>query len=177
MGGITNNGNGTTEIFNGLSVAKPFRNSMASHLRQYLFDIYKSRHVFSLPKKHLKTAPIQIDDQDDDDSITDFCNIFCSVGPKNSITLEFYGRFPITKELADLFEIYGGFTDPAAGKMVIRCMIDQIEVLRDVSDNLRKTSFMGDLVNNPSWLAVSARTISSLYRFIRIIKEYRQTFN
>ena len=148
---------------------------MASYLQQYLFDVYKSRHVFSLPKKHFKTAPIQIDDQDDNDPITDFCNIFCSVGPKNSITLEFYGRFPITKELADLVEIYGGFTEPLKEKMVVRLTVDQIEVLRDFSDKLRKTSFMGDLVNNPSWLTVSARTISSLYRFMRIIKEYRQS--
>jgi len=151
------------------------RNFMASYLQQYLFDVYKSRHVFSLPKKHLITAPIQIDDQDDNDSITDFCNIFCSVGPKNSITLEFYGRFPVTKELADLVEIYGGFTEPSKGKMVIRLTIDQIEVLRDLSDKLRKTSFMGDRGNNPSWLTVSARTISSLYRFMRIIKEYQKT--
>jgi hypothetical protein len=148
---------------------------MSSYLQQYLFDVYKSQHIFTLPNKHLKTEPIQIDDQDDNDPITDFCNIFCIVGPKNVITLEFYGRFPITKELTDIIEIYGGFADSSAGKMMVKFSPDQIEVLRDISDKLRKTSLMGDLVNNPSWLAVSARTISSLYRFMRIIKEYKQS--
>ncbi|MGA2507177.1 MAG: hypothetical protein ABSF80_06855 [Chitinispirillaceae bacterium] len=148
---------------------------MSSYLQQYLFDVYKSQHIFTLPNKRLKNEPIQIDDQDDNDPITDFCNIFCSVGPKNVITLEFYGRFPITKELTDIIEIYGGFADPSAGKMIVKFSPDQIEVLRDISDKLRKTSLMGDLVNNPSWLTVSARTISSLYRFMRIIKEYKQS--
>lgn len=148
---------------------------MASELRRYLSDVYKSRHAFSLPKKYLKTSPIQIDDQVDDDPITDFCNIFCSVGHKNSIILEFYGRFPITRELKDLVEIYNGYIDPSAGKMVIRLKTDQIEVLRDVSDKIRKTSFMGDIANNASWLSVSARTISSLYRFIRIIKDFEKS--
>ncbi len=149
---------------------------MSSHLRHYLYDAYKSQLNFSdfiLPKKYLRTAPIQIDDQDDNDSIADFCNIFCSVGPKNRITLELCGRFPITKELTDLVEIYGGSAEPSAEKVVVKLTLDQIEVVRDISDKLRKTSFMGDLVNNASWLSISARTISSLYRFMRIIKEYK----
>ena len=148
---------------------------MASGLRHYLSDVYKSRHAFSLPKKYLKKTPIQIDDQTDDDSITDFCNVFCSVGPNNRIILELFGRFPITRELRDLVEIYGGYINPSAGKMVIPLTLDQIEVLRDVSDKIRKTSFMGDVANNASWLSVSARTISSLYRFIRIIKDYKKS--
>jgi hypothetical protein len=147
---------------------------MTSGLRQHLVEVYKSRHAFSLPKKYLKTAPIQIDDQDDNDSISDFCNIFCCVGPKDSITLEFLGRFPITRELADLVEIYGGYIDSRSGKMVVKLKIDQIEVLRDISDKIRKTSFKGDMANNPSWLTISARTTSSLYRFMRIIKEYQK---
>jgi hypothetical protein len=148
---------------------------MASGLRQYLADVYKSRHAFCLPKKYLKTTPVQIDDQDDNDSIADFCNIFCSVDAKERMTLEFYGRFPITRELADLVEIYGGVIDSRTGKMALRLSIEQVEVLRDVSEKIRKTSFMGDMANNPSWLSVSARTISSLYRFIRIVKEYRKS--
>jgi hypothetical protein len=150
-------------------------NPMASELREYLADVYKSRHSFSLPKKYLKTTPIQIDDQDDDDSIADFCNIFCIIRSGNALTLEFYGRFPITREMADLVEIYGGRIDSRAGKIALPLTIDQIEVLRDLSEKIRKTSFMGDMANNPSWLSMSARTISSLYRFIRIIKEYRKS--
>ncbi|MBN2037555.1 MAG: hypothetical protein JW768_12510 [Chitinispirillaceae bacterium] len=148
---------------------------MSAHLRQYLYEAYKCPRNFYLPKKHLKTPPLQIDDQDDNDSIEQFCNIFCSVGKKSSFSIELKGRFPITQEIADLAEIYDGFVDPAAGKVMVHLTLDQVEVLRDLSDKLRKTSFMGDLVNNPGWLAVSARTISSLYRFIRIIKEYKKS--
>jgi hypothetical protein len=148
---------------------------MSTRLRNYLAEAYKSQRNFSLPRKLLRRAPIQIDDQDDTDSINDFCNIFCSVAPKDRLTIELSGRFPMPKELSDIVEIYGGRTNAAAGKMVITLSLGQIEVLRDISDRLRKTSFMGDTVNNPSWLPVSARTISSLYRFLRIIKEYKQT--
>jgi hypothetical protein len=147
---------------------------MSAHLRQYLHDAYKSPRNFYLPKKHLKSAPIQIDDQDDDDSISHFCNIFCNIGRRNSFSIELKGRFPITREIADLVEIYNGHADPASGRVAVSLTLDQIEMLRDLSDKLRKTSFMGDLVNNPVWLSVSARTISSLYRFMRIMKEYRQ---
>ena len=148
---------------------------MSSGLRNYLFNAYKNPRNFFYPKKHLRSSAIQIDDQDDGDSITDFCNIFCTVGSKNKFSLELKGRFPITQEMADLVEIYSGYADPSAGKLVVRLNLDQVEVLRDISDKLRKTSFLGDLVNNPSWLAISARTISSLYRFMRIIKEYLQS--
>ncbi|MBN1128983.1 MAG: hypothetical protein JXA71_08355 [Chitinispirillaceae bacterium] len=147
---------------------------MSAYLRQYLNDAYMSPRHFFLPKKHLKSAPLQIDDQDDGDSINHFCNIFCSVGRKNTFTIELKGRFPITREIADLVEIYNGYTEPQAGRVVVTLTLDQIEVLRDLSDRIRKTSFMGDLVNNPEWLSISARTISSLYRFMRIMKEYKQ---
>ncbi|MBN1128849.1 MAG: hypothetical protein JXA71_07675 [Chitinispirillaceae bacterium] len=148
---------------------------MSAHLRQFLHDAYKSPRHFFLPKKNLKSAPIQIDDQDDGDSINHFCNVFCNVGRKNTFAIELKGRLPITREIADLVEIYNGYVDPQAGRIVMNLTLDQIEVLRDLSDRLRKTSFMGDLVNNPEWLSISARTISSLYRFIRIMKEYKQT--
>jgi hypothetical protein len=157
-----------------LFLSRPAIGSMSAHLRQYLYDAYKSPRNFYLPKKHLKSAPIQIDDQDDEDSINHFCNIFCTTGRGNSFLIELKGRFPITQEIADLVEIYDGHVDQASGRVVVRLTLDQIEVLRDLSDRLRKTSFMGDLVNNPAWLSISARTISSLYRFMRIMKEYRQ---
>jgi hypothetical protein len=148
---------------------------MSKHLRQYLFDAYKNTRNFYFPKKHLRSAAIQIDDQDDGDSIADFCNIFCTVGRNNNFTIELKGRIPITQEMADLAEIYNGRADPSAGKLVMKLNLEQVEVLRDISDKLRTTSFLGDLVNNPSWLSISARTISSLYRFMRIIREYRQS--
>jgi hypothetical protein len=148
---------------------------MSNRLRQYLFEAYKSPRNFYLPKKYLKTSPVQIDDQDDTDSINDFCNIFCDVKKENVFSVELKGRFPITQEITDLVEIYGGRVDPGIGKLAVTLTLDQVDVLRDLSDKIRKTSFMGDLVNNPSWLPVSARTISSLYRFVRIMKEYKKS--
>jgi hypothetical protein len=41
----------------------------------------------------------------------------------------------------------------------------------DLADKIRKTSLSGAPYNT-GWLTVSARTISSLFRFVRIIKEY-----
>lgn len=152
-----------------------YYDGMSRRLRQYLYDVYQSHRSFTLPKKYLRSAPIQIDDQDDSDSLNDFCNIFCSIGKRSLITLELIGRFPITQEIEDLVEIYGGRTNRAAGRIRVTITPGQIEVLRDLSDKLRKTSFMGAQVNNPAWLTVSARTISSLYRFMRIIKEFKHS--
>ena len=149
--------------------------AMSTHLRDYLFDAYKSPRNFFLPKSTMKTAALQIDDQDDSDSITEFCNVFCTVEKKDRFTLEISGRFPITQEIADLLEIYGGSVNRSSGTLSVTLNLDQIAVLRDLSDKLRKTSFMGDMVNNPGWLSVSARTISSLYRFMRIIEEYKKS--
>jgi hypothetical protein len=150
-----------------------FISSMPTQLRHYLIDAYKSPRNFYLPQKHIKTLAIQIDDQDDMDSMTDFCNIFCTVTSKNEFIIELNGKFPITQEIADLVEIYKGYTNQSDGKLIVKLHFLQIEVLKDLSDYLRKTSFMGDLVGNPNWTSVSARTISSLYRFIRIMKEYQ----
>jgi hypothetical protein len=148
---------------------------MSSRLRNFLFEAYKNPRNFNFPHKHPRSSAIQIDDQDDGDSITDFCNIFCTVDKKEAFTIELCGRFPITEEMADLVEIYNGYSNLSDGKLVLKVSLGQIEAVRDLSDKLRKTSFMGDLVNNPAWLSVSARTISSLYRFMRIIKEYRES--
>jgi hypothetical protein len=51
----------------------------------------------------------------------------------------------------------------------------QAEALVDLAKGIRKTSSFGDMVNNPNWHRVSARTISSLYRFVRILKEYSRS--
>jgi hypothetical protein len=64
---------------------------MSAHLRNYLFDAYKSPRNFYLPKANMKASVLQIDDQDDNDSLTEFCNIFCSVGKKKDFTIELSG--------------------------------------------------------------------------------------
>ncbi len=145
---------------------------MSYQLSQFLIDAYDYHHTTSpLQQKNLN-IPIQIDDQDDNDKLNEFCNIFVTVKPKNNIKLELIGNFPMTKELIDLAFSLNGFTDPAQSKLVLFLKIDQIDLIMDFADKIRKTSFLGPVISNPNWLTISSRTISSLYRFARIIKEY-----
>jgi hypothetical protein len=148
---------------------------MSSILRQFIIDAYESRHSSSLSRKHTPNFAIQIDDQDDNDRLDQFCNIFLTTKGKDRFQIELIGNFPISKELHDLAEIYNGYTDKHQGKLVITLNLEQIDALVDFTYKLRKTSFLGTTVNNPNWLQMSARTISSLYRFMRIINEYKKT--
>jgi hypothetical protein len=143
---------------------------MSSRLQHYLFDAYESRHTSSFRRKLTRDIPIQIDDQDDNDRIHEFCNLFCTITRKNAFRLELIGNFPITQEMADLAEIYNGNHDSLHGRLLLELNTEQIDVLIDLADKIRKTSFLAP--NNPGWLTISARTISSLFRFVRIIKEF-----
>jgi hypothetical protein len=97
------------------------------------------------------------------------------VGSNENFRIELSGNFPITKEISDLAEIYNGFSDIINGKIILQLNTEQIEVLTDLADKIRKTSFSGPSVNNANWISISARTISSLYRFVRTIKEFKNT--
>lgn len=145
---------------------------MSYKLRQFLIDAYEFHHTTSSIQQKNLNFPIQIDDQDDNDKLNEFCNIFVTIKPKNTIKLELIGNFPMTQELIDLAAILNGFTDPAQSKLVLFLKIDQIDLIMDFADKIRKTSFFGPAISNPNWLTISSRTISSLYRFTRIIKEY-----
>ncbi len=143
---------------------------MSSRLRQFLFEAYVGdayRHY-----RLKKEQPIQIDDQDDNDNIAEFCNMFVIVGTGNTITLELSGVFPITQEIADLIEIYHGVVDPDDSSIRITLHIDQAEVIMDLANRIRKTAHLGETIHNANWHKISARTISSLYRFVRILREY-----
>jgi hypothetical protein len=149
---------------------------MPLQLRQFLSDAYESRHILVFPHKTKREYPIQIDDQDDNDKLHEFCNVFCTVLKKDTFRIELLGKFPISPEMADLAEIYNGEHDTVHGKLYVTLHLDQIDVLTDLADKIRKTSFTG-IQKNPSWLTVSSRTISSLYRFVRIIKEFTNLKN
>jgi len=148
---------------------------MSYQLSQFLIDAYDYHHVTPPKQKKGINFPIQIDDQDDNDKLNEFCNIFVTVKPKNIIRLELIGNIPLTKELVDLSTNLNGFTDPLQSKLVLYLKIDQIDIIMDFADKIRKTSFLGTVISNPNWLTISSRTISSLYRFARIIKEYKAT--
>lgn len=146
-------------------------NSMATTLRKYIKDTYSStRQIYT---QHTHKLPfIQIDDQDEQDNISYFCNIFITFKKSNTFELELSGPFPITREIADLAEIYNGKTDGTNHKVSLVLNPKQIEVLLDLTLLLKKTAEMGEMVGNPFWHKISARTISSLKRFVRIVQEY-----
>ena len=145
---------------------------MGSQFRQYILDCYEPLRGKSAKGKNIRNMPVQIDDQDDNDSFTDFCNIFCTVESSKSVRLELSGNIPITKSMADLAEIYRGFADTNRGKLSISIKLDQIAVVNDLAQQIRKTALMGSLVNNPHWYRISARTASSLMRFCRVVEEF-----
>jgi hypothetical protein len=147
---------------------------MSSRLRQFLIESYFSDKEF-LTRKVKKDVFIQIDDQDDNDDLTEFCNIFVTVRNRGRFEIELLGRIPVTQDIWDLAEIYGGFVDLDAGRIVLQLDVNQIEVLMDLARKIRKTSRLGGKVRNLNWQRISARTISSLYRFVRTIKEYQRT--
>jgi len=148
---------------------------MSTQLRHYLIDTYESQRSIQHSHKFDASIPIQLDDQDDNDKFNEFCNIYCIIGGNNTFTIELVGTFPITQSMSDLADIYNGITDRKLGRLTLRLNISQIEAIMDLADRIRKTSFMGETVGNSNWLSNFARTISSLYRFVRIIKEYRHS--
>jgi hypothetical protein len=144
---------------------------MSSKLRQYLLDAYAGNREI-MPEKIRKDFPIQIDDQDDNDTISEFCNIFVIVKKNNCFEIELFGNIPREKKISDLAEIYGGFTDENAGRIVLNLSIQQIEALIDLAKMIRKSAPSDHGADNLNRQRILARTISSLYRFVRIIKEY-----
>lgn len=146
---------------------------MSANLKQYLLDAYVG-HTDILLAQVRSNYPIQIDDQDDDDSLEEFCNVFVTVGKRRQMELEISGRVPITREIADLAEIYNGFSSVSEQRVVLRIRPNQIDAIAHLADKIRATAYMGDTVGNPNWDRISARTISSLTRFVRVIKQYNQ---
>jgi hypothetical protein len=147
---------------------------MSARLRQYLVESYFAEKLF-LTGAIKKDFAIQIDDLDDNDDLTRFCTMFVTVGNRGYFVFELLGRVPLTREIADLVEIYNGTVEKEPGRIAIRLNLDQIEVLMDLAKKLQKTSRRGISIDNPNWQRISARTVSSIYRFVRMIKEYRKT--
>jgi len=118
--------------------------------------------------------PIQIDDQDDYDNITEFCNIFVTINVRNEISLELIGSIPITKDLADLAQKFNGYAHLSLGKIVLKLKMNQVESIMDLASKIKQTSDLGAMVNNQNWHKISSRTVSSLYRFVRVIREFKE---
>jgi hypothetical protein len=147
---------------------------MSQSLHRYLVSAYVSHSDYDL-KRIRRDFPIQIDDQDNNDLLSEFCNIFVVVRKKNCFEIELHGMLPVSREIADLAEIYGGRTDTAGHKVSFVLDIHKIDVLLDLAGHIRKTTEIPK--TNPTWFKIASRTISSLYRFVRIIKEYHKSKN
>jgi hypothetical protein len=145
---------------------------MSNRFRNYLIDAYVQQGDY-VPKKIRRDFAIQVDDQDNNDNLGDFCSVFVIVGNRNDFIIELKGNFPISRRMADLAEIYDGYADMDGGRLMLKLHPNKIEVLTDLAARIRETAYQGDRINNSSWLKFSARTISSLYRFVRIVKEYQ----
>ncbi len=144
---------------------------MSRRLQKHILESYHTniQNIFKTRKRY---PYLQIDDQHDYDNISEFCNIFINFKKQNSFEIELIGAVPITQEIADLAEIYQGHADPDQSKITLTINPKQIEAVADLASLFKKTALMGDLIGNPSWQQISARTIHSLQRFVRIIKEY-----
>jgi hypothetical protein len=88
--------------------------------------------------------------------------------------VEICGGIPVTQELADFAEIYNGMAEPSKNRIVLYICPVQIEALIDLAMRIKKTAELGYAVENQNWEKICARTVSSIYRFVRVIKEYRK---
>ncbi|MDD5674648.1 MAG: hypothetical protein PHC61_10825 [Chitinivibrionales bacterium] len=145
---------------------------MSSSLHRYLVNAYVSHGDYD--HKHIRRDfPIQIDDQDNNDILSDFCNIFVIVKKRGAFEIELTGNVPITPEIADLVDIYGGTCEGDRGRLMLPLNLVKIEVLLDLATRIRRTA-QTDTADH-AWYKIASRTISSLYRFVRIVKEYRRS--
>lgn len=148
---------------------------MPLHLRQYLLSHYDDGCGHILQKGGARGASssfIQVDDRDDNDSLTDFCNIFCTVTSSRNIRLELTGKFPITDGMAGLAERCGGYVDRARGRLMMVVSVGQSAAVDELAQLVKQTARMGALAGNPAWFRISARTVSSVLRFGRVMREY-----
>jgi len=148
---------------------------MRPQLFQYLMERYENDHGgFWQRGGSNRNVFIHIDDRDDGDSLTDFCNIFCSAVSGKRLRLELTGRFPVTEEMAAFAEAHGGFTDIERGVLAMNISAEQAAAVDELASLVKNTARMGSIIGNPGWFRISARTVSSLLRFGRVLREYSE---
>lgn len=150
---------------------------MPSHLFHYISDSYECRHSIPHSSSAANNFPIQIDDQDDDDNLNEFCNIYCTILNRKQFRIDLIGNVPFTESIVDLAEIYNGMIDRSIGRLSFVLTIDQIGAVKDLAEKIKKATFIDDDSKNSKKISSSARTISSLYRFVRTIKEFIEITN
>jgi len=145
---------------------------MRPQLYKYLLERYEDgRSNLRWRSGSKGNGLVHIDDRGDGDSLTDFCNIFCTVSGKR-LCLELTGRFPITDEMSDFAKAHGGFTDAERGMLAVNISAEQTRVVDELAQLVKNTASMGFVVGSAGWFRISARTVSSLLRFGRVLREY-----
>lgn len=146
---------------------------MAENLKKFLIQSYP---VDRESLVHRSWQFIQIDDQDDNDNIQTICNIFITFLNNNSFELELSGKIPISPDISDICEIYKGYAN--IHRKTIKLTLDRkkVDVIDHLIELLKQTSHLGNSVDNPEWEQMSARTISSLKRLSRTIREYSEYY-
>lgn len=147
---------------------------MSENLKKFLIRSYP---VDRDSLVHRSWQFIQIDDQDDNDNIQTFCNIFITFLNSNTFQLELSGKFPITPAISDICEIYKGYANVHRKTVTLMLDKDKVDVIDHLVEMLKETSHLGNTVDNAEWEQMSARTISSLKRLSRTIREYVSEVN
>ncbi len=147
---------------------------MSAQLRKYLFDAYIGRADFLVGKHLRKDYPIQVDDQDDNDQLENFCNIFVTIPQRDTLTLEMTGAIPLSRDIADIAEIYAGTYDPQSKRLAFTLSVSAVEAIADLATKIRETAMKKSQQGTPDGDNVAARTISSLLRLVRVLREYRR---
>ena len=140
---------------------------MSRQLRKYLHDAYTA-NPYLQDKRHAKDLYYQIDDQNEYDHIVGFVNIFARVPGKNTVEIELRGDFPQTAEIISTVKSRGGSIDWTVRAVKFRIDAADPSFIAEFSELLRQSVPRG----SESWRKNSARTISSLARFARIIKGF-----
>ena len=147
---------------------------MSVNLKLYLLEHYKEEWESSFPSSQ---QFIQIDDQNSNDNFQTFCNIFITFKRGNSFELEINGKFPITPEIEDICDIYKGYANIHRKRLLLHLDTNKIAVIDDLANMLKTTVHMGESIDNPDWKQISARTVGSLKRVSRILREYNTISN
>ncbi len=126
-------------------------------------------------------TPIQIDDQDDNDTLVQFCNIWVKVCAMGKMELEIWGNFPYTQEVGTYIERFGGRYSSQRKSLTLFIRVRELELLLEMADLFERLSSM-PVTNaewsagyrNPLWHSVALRTAGSLRRFVNTVLQYRR---
>ena len=145
---------------------------MPKTLKTYLIHAYSTDKDSFIAKS---SKFIQIDDQNDTDNIQTFCNLFITFLTPHQFELELTGKFPITPQISDICEIYQGYANIHRKRLTLKLDKHKTDVVDHLAELLKETSELGATADNREWEHMCARSISSLKRLSRTLRDYPGT--